>query len=416
MLRADVLVLGAGMVGVSTALHLQQRGATVILIDRRGVAEETSHGNAGLIQREGIVPYGFPRDLRLLSQYAFNMLPEANFHWSALPAIAPWLWRYFMQSTPERIAQTARAARPLVERCLIEHEALMQEAGLTAMMRRTGYLKIFRSEKSFADAVAKSGAERKLYGVNFTQLSPDQVSEMEPHLKGGIAGGVLLNDPVSVRDPGALGKAYAQLFTQRGGRVLVGDAKTLTQFPQGWEVTTSEGLARGTSVVLSLGPWASDVFQPLGYHFPLGVKRGYHMHYKPLGNATLNRPVLDAERGYVLAPMTKGIRLTTGAEFAHRDAAATPEQLRKVEPIARDIFPLGERVDPEPWLGRRPCLPDMLPVIGAAPRHEGLWFNFGHHHLGFTLGPVTGRLVAEMMTDETPFTDPSPYRAERFGG
>ena len=137
-------------------------------------------------------------------------------------------------------------------------------------------------------------------------------------------------------------------------------------------------------------------------------------HYRPEGNASLARPVLDAQNGYVITSMAAGIRLTTGAEFATRDAPPTPRQLDRVEPLARAIFPLGARVDPEPWLGRRPCLPDMLPIIGAAPRHKGLWLDFGHHHLGLTLGPVSGRLLAELMTGEAPFTDPVPYRAERF--
>jgi D-amino-acid dehydrogenase len=138
------------------------------------------------------------------------------------------------------------------------------------------------------------------------------------------------------------------------------------------------------------------------------------MHFRVLGDATLNAPVLDFENGYVLAPMCRGIRLTTGAEFAPRDAPATPVQLSKVEPIARGLFPLAERIDDKPWVGARPCLPDMLPMIGPIPGHRGLWADFAHHHLGFTLGPVSGRLLAEMMTAEATFTDPSPYRADRF--
>ena len=112
--------------------------------------------------------------------------------------------------------------------------------------------------------------------------------------------------------------------------------------------------------------------------------------------------------------MKAGIRLTTGAEFARIHAPPTPVQLDLVEPKARQLFPLGARVDPEPWLGRRPCFPDMLPVIGAVPHQPGLWANFGHHHLGFTLGPITGRLLAEMLTGEPTFTDPAPYRIDRF--
>jgi D-amino-acid dehydrogenase len=179
-------------------------------------------------------------------------------------------------------------------------------------------------------------------------------------------------------------------------------------------VQAAEDIVAAPDAVIALGPWADDVFRILGYRFPLGVKRGYHRHFAALGNATLARPVLDAERGYVLAPMAAGIRLTTGAEFAQRDAPATPVQLEQSLVAAREIFPLQEPAETGVWLGRRPCLPDMLPIVGRAPAHRGLWFDFGHHHLGLTLGPATGRLLAEMMTGEAPFTDPAPYRADRF--
>jgi D-amino-acid dehydrogenase len=138
------------------------------------------------------------------------------------------------------------------------------------------------------------------------------------------------------------------------------------------------------------------------------------MHFGASGDATLTRPVLDLEGGFVLTPMARGIRMTTGAEFAARDDPPSDAHFNRLEPLARAFFPLAERRDARLWLGRRPCLPDMLPVIGPAPRHSGLWFDFGHQHLGLTTGPITGRLLAEMMTGETPVVDPAPYRAERF--
>ena len=134
------------------------------------------------------------------------------------------------------------------------------------------------------------------------------------------------------------------------------------------------------------------------------------------GNASLARPVLDSERGFVITPMERGIRLTTGYEFAARDAKPTPVQVGRTLPYARELFPLGEAVHDDAWLGRRPCLPDSLPVIGWSPRHEGLFLDFGHSHLGFTLGPVTGRLAAEMITGESPSIDPRPFAPERFPG
>jgi D-amino-acid dehydrogenase len=413
-LDADVIVLGAGMVGVSAALHLQKRGRSVVLLDRRGAGEETSYGNTGIIQREGVVPYPFPRDIRLMAQYALNLRPEANLHWSALPKIAPWLYRYWQASTPAGLAATSRAARPLIERCVAEHEALMADAGILGMARRTGYLRFHRSAKALEQDISRGQGDLATYGVNFRPLDARELAELEPHLRGPMVGGVLMPEPVSVADPGGVVKAYARLFEERGGRFVQGDARTLAPLRRGWQVRTAEGPATAGAVVVALGPWSDDLFRPLGLALPFGVKRGYHMHFKAEGNATLNRPLIDVEKGYALTPMVKGMRLTTGAEFALRDAPPSPVQLARVEPFAREIFPLGERIDAEPWLGRRPCLPDMLPIVGRAPKHDGLWLDFGHHHLGFTLGPVTGRLLAELMTGETPFTDPTPYRADRF--
>lgn len=413
-MKFDVLVLGAGMVGVSAALHLQARGRSVALVDRRGAAEETSLGNAGIIQREGVVPYGFPRDVKKLFLYALNQLPEAHLHWTALPSIAPWLFRYFWNSSPEKIARSARAMRPLVERCVIEHEALMEQAGVTGMIRRTGYMRVFRDAKRFDEQATVEEHNRTVYGVNAEARTPDQIREMEPHLTGNLAGAFHYVDPVSVADPSALGKAYADLFRRRGGTFLTADARTLEEAPDGWQVRTVDDVVTARDVIVALGPWSTEVLEPLGFKVPLGVKRGYHMHFRARGNASLSRPVIDVENGFLLTPMTKGIRLTTGAEFARRGAPPTPVQLSKVEPVARDLFPLADRVDPKPWLGARPCLPDMVPMLGPVPGRKGLWADFGHHHLGFTLGPVSGRLLAEMITGETPHTDPWPYRADRF--
>ncbi len=182
MAATDVIVLGAGMAGVSAALHLQQRGRSVTLVDRRGPGEETSYGNAGIIQREGVVPYPFPRDPVLIARYALNLQPEAHLHWSALPWIAPWLYRYWRASTPEAIARTARGARPLVERCILEHEALMGEAGILGMIRRTGYLRIYRTAEAMDKALEKEQADKQAYGVNFQPLDRRQVAELEPHI------------------------------------------------------------------------------------------------------------------------------------------------------------------------------------------------------------------------------------------
>jgi D-amino-acid dehydrogenase len=410
----DVLVLGAGMVGVSAALHLQARGRTVVLVDRRGAAEETSYGNAGLIQREGVVPYAFPRDVMKIMAYALNRTSEANFHWSALPKLAPWLFEYWRQGSAGNVAASARALRPIVEASLDEHEALMREAGITGMLRREGYMRLYRTEAALREQIEESTRHRADYGIEFETKSPAEIAVMEPHLSAKLVGALLFTQPVSVADPGTVGKAYADLFVKRGGRFVTGDATTLEETSGGWQVRQVDGPIMAKEAVIALGPWSGEVMRALGRSVPLAVKRGYHMHFTTRGNATLNRPVVDDENGYLLTPMTRGIRLTTGAEFARLGSPPTPVQLEKVEPLAREILPLGERVDHTPWIGSRPCLPDMVPMIGRVPGKKGLWADFGHHHLGFTLGPVSGRLLAEMMTGAATFTDPFPYRVERF--
>ncbi len=414
MAKFDCLVLGAGMVGVSTALHLQRQGLSVALADRRPAAEETSYGNAGIIQCEGVMPYTFPRDIGKILTYALNRSPEAHLHWRALPGLAPWLFQYWRHGTPARALKTAEANLPLIQRCLPEHEVLMSEAGITGMLRRDGYLRAYRNRQALEADVRAEEQAHKRFGVNFAELTPAALSELEPHLNGDFAGGVHLTDPASVADPEAVGKAYAELFETRGGTFLTADARTLERTREGWQVQNVKGPITGNDCVIALGPWSAEILKMQGICVPLMAKRGYHMHYRPEGNATLTRPVLDADYGYVLAPMRKGIRLTTGAEFAAVSAPPTPVQLAKVEPTARSIFPLGERAEPEPWLGRRPAFPDMLPMIGGIPGHPGLWANFGHHHLGFTLGPVTGRLIAQIITQQPTFCDIHPYRVDRF--
>jgi D-amino-acid dehydrogenase len=411
---SDVIVLGAGMVGVSAALHLLKRGRTVTLVDRRGVAEETSYGNAGLIQTEAIVPYAFPRDPAKLARYALGQLPEASYHFGALPGLVPALYQYWRDSTPEKLAEAAKAWKPLANRCLAEHEALMREAGVESVVRRSGYLRLFRTSEPLEDALVVDRHNFEMYGINFKHVSASELHTMEPHLTGTFTGAILMPDAASVPDPGAVGRAYGELFQRLGGVLVRGEARTLERDGDAWRVLGEHGPVRAREVVIALGPWSADVLERFGVNVPLFVKRGYHMHFKAKGNATLERPVLDTAGGYVLAPMTKGIRLTTGAEFADRDAPPTPVQLELVEPMARGIFPLEHRVDPEPWLGRRPCLPDMLPMIGSVPGQSGLWADFGHQHWGFTTGPVCGHLLADMMTGGEPFTDPRPYRVDRF--
>lgn len=410
-MKVDAIVLGAGIVGVSVALQLKRRGLSVALVDRKAPGNETSFGNAGLIQREGVYPYAFPRDLATLAKYASNRATDVRYHPAALPKLLPFLYRYWHHSRADRHAAIARAYSTLIEHCVTEHRTLVEEAGAQTLFRTGGWMKVFRTPRALDAAIAEARRWQAEYGVPHEALDGNALRTAEPALSGALVGAVRYTSSDSTSDPNGLVTAYARLFERLGGHILIGDATTLEP---SWRVLTQGGAVEADSAVIALGPWSSDAARRLGYTLPLAVKRGYHMHYAAQNGAKLSQPVLDAEAGYLITPMVRGIRLTTGVELGYRDTEKTPVQLEAVEPLAREVFPLGKRVDAEPWLGSRPCTPDMLPIIGRGNRHRNLWFAFGHAHHGLTLGPITGRLIADMVTGVPPVVDPGPFRADRF--
>lgn len=413
MARTDAMVLGAGIVGTCVALHLARRGLSVALIDRAGIGEQTSYGNAGIIEGNTVFPPAFPADWGALARIALKRASEANYHLAFLPQIAPWLIAFRAASRPARLIETARLIRPLYARAVAEHEALLADAGATQFLRKTGWLKLYRSEGAFRALQAEFDTAAQ-FGLPLQVLDIGGAQALEPSLKPVFARAVFWPQAASVSNPLGVTRAYAARFRALGGITLTGDARSLHRAGNRWRVETDEGAVDAPEVVVALGPWARELLDPLGLKLPLMVKRGYHRHFRAQGNASLARPVLDAASGYVITPMEMGFRITTGVEFAPRDAAPSPVQFDRIMPRARELFPLGERADDKTWLGARPCFPDSRPVIGRAPGLAGLWLAVGHAHWGLTLGPATGRMLAEMMAGATPFCDPTPYRAERF--
>ena len=411
-LSSDVMVLGAGIVGVTLALKLQDHGHHVMLVDRGEPGAATSFGNAGLIERSSVFPYAFPRDLRTLIAYALQRKPAAHYHWQALPSLLPWLGSYWRHSSPRHYPDAIAGALPLIEHSWSEHEPLIEAAGASSLVNHHGWIKVWQSEEN-EYASLQQAEESRDYGLNVRVLSRAELHEKEPSLTQTLRGGVHYPDSRQIQDPQDLTKAYARLFEERGGRFLQGDARGLTYAKGRWQVPTQNGSARAPHVAVALGPWGAELAKRLGYRLTMGVKRGYHMHFGSEASP-LRHVIVDVDQGYALAPMKKGIRLTTGAEFTHRDARPTPVQLDTLEPIARRLHPLGDRLDAAPWMGSRPCTSDMLPVIGPAPAHKGLWFCFGHAHHGLTQAASSGRLLAEMISGRETYADPTPYRIDRF--
>ncbi|WP_291939747.1 FAD-binding oxidoreductase, partial [Limnohabitans sp.] len=309
-MASSILVLGAGMVGTCTALHLQQRGFDVVLVDRRAPGQETSLGNAGLIQREAVEPYAFPRESGFLLNAALGRGAEVHWHARGLWQMAGSLWAYYKNSHPQPHARAAEAYSRLIAHATDEHDLLIAAAGAQDLVAREGFRFVFRTAEAFDKATQRADHLCTRFGVRSQAENTDQLAQAEPALRVPLAGALHWLDSWAVNDPGALVHRYAELLVARGGRLLTGDAASLQPKGAGWSVQTTEGRVDAQQAVLALGPWADGLIRTLGYRFPLFIKRGYHQHYH--APAQLHQPVLDAERGYVLAPMQRGLRLTTG--------------------------------------------------------------------------------------------------------
>jgi D-amino-acid dehydrogenase len=409
--RADVVVLGAGMVGVATANAARRRGFSVVLVDRREPGSETSYGNSGVLSSASIFPLNMPRLWRDLPTYLTNR--NAALRWSPAWALrnARWVAGFLANASSARTKPRATALRGLIAASLGVHREWIVEAGAAQRIRETGWLRAWRS-----DAAATAKAEQAAladYGIKSEVLDRQAMSALEPGIMPVYSVGLLHNQTASVDSPGAVTKAYAQMFAGSGGEIRQADIKAIAGDGEGWRVVLSDGDVRARHVVVALGPWSKDLLQPLGYRVPLGFERGYHQHFQPNPSRPLSRPIHDSEGGFLITPMEQGIRITTGVELTDRDAPSSFAQLDAVVPLARGVVEFGEAVG-EPWRGSRPTLPDSLPMIGPAPRHAGLWLAFGHQHIGFTTGTGTGLAIAAMISGAAPPFDVAAFLPSRY--
>jgi D-amino-acid dehydrogenase len=409
--QADVIVLGAGIVGVSAAIAARQRGLSVVLVDRREPGSETSYGNAGILSSGSMLPLNKPSLWSALPAYMTNR--HAALRWDPAWAIRniDWLVRFLANARPSRTKPRATALHGLIGASLKLHREWIVKANAAPRIRETGWLKAWRS-----DAVGAAKEEQAFlaeYGIASRLLDRQAISAIEPNIVPVYKVGLWHTQTASVDSPGAVVKAYARMFAGSGGEIRRCEIKTIVPDGEGWRVVLPDGGISARHVVVALGPWSADLLRPLGYRVPLAFERGYHQEFKPNPARSLLRPIHDAEGGFLMTPMEQGIRVTSGVELTARDAPSSFAQLNQVVPAARNVVEFGEAVG-EPWRGARPTLPDSLPMIGPAPRHSGLWLSFGHQHIGFTTGPATGVAIAAMITGSEPPFNAAPFSPGRY--
>jgi len=412
--RQRVAVVGGGIVGVSNALALQKAGHSVTLIDRGRPGRETSYGNAGVLSESSVAVLNSPGLLKSLPKLLLGRSNSLRFSPLFVIRRLGWMLSFLSYCTARRWRAAGHALRALQVISLDQHKAWIAEAGVDDLLRYGGWMKVFRHSESFEAYKAELALADEV-GTGYSIFDREQIRQIEPGLKPIYEKAVLYDNTCGVSNPAALTDAYVRLFLEAGGNLHEARVTGLSRGADGWSVACDcDDDIAADAVVIAAGPWSADIAGWLGYDLPLGWERGYHMHLEPGEGPQLNRAVHDVDGGFAIAPMQQGVRVTTGVEIAHRDAPPNYSQVARSVELARDGHEMKDEIDETPWMGRRPTMVDSLPVIGPAPRHNGLFFNFGHQHIGLSMAPGSGLAITAMVNGEAPPMDMSPFRPTRF--
>ena len=408
-----VCVLGAGAIGVSTALQLKRKGWDVTLIDAKAPASETSYGNAGVISSGSIVPLNNPDMLKELPKLVSNLHPALRYNVSYCLKQFRWMRKFLLNAKELPALQGSLDMDTLISRAGDEHKTLMDLAGNQHRYRERGWLKAFRQERPEHEmsfeyrALTENGKEVSL-------LTIPELRDLEPCLNPIFTGGMWIKDNGSINNPAALIREYADYFVSIGGQIKQQKIRSVEPEEQGFRVQLDQQKLETDAVVVALGPWSNELIKPLGYDLPLAMERGYHLHFKLAEGNQLYRSVHDVDGAYVMTPMEQGLRVTCGVELNARDADSNYDQLEAIKPNVAEAVGVEGLTEAAPWRGARPSFADGKPVISKAPKHENLWIAFGHGHVGLNTGPITGKLLAQAMSGEPTDVDLEPFSATRF--
>jgi D-amino-acid dehydrogenase len=408
-----VAVIGAGIVGVCAALYLQRDGHRVTLIDRQGPGEGASKGNAAVIATDACVPMATPGILRSVPGMLLDPLGPLAIRWRYLPKLAPWLWEFVRASTPRRVEEISLALRPLLVQAVDAYLPLLESAGVADMLRRTGWLCVYESGRTFAAAQGDLALQRRR-GVQMQVLPAEEIRQFEPSLAPIYRHAVYSPENAYVADNYRLVQALAESFVRNGGTLLREDVRDFTIGAHGpTHIVTDQARHPLDAVVIACGAWSKALAVRLGHRPLLDTERGYHVMF-PNPGVMPRLPIYSGDHSFAVTPLAQGLRVAGTVELGGLAAAPNYARAQVLVERGRRMFPQLEEAGRTEWMGFRPSMPDSVPVISGSDRHRNAVFAFGHGHVGLTLGAVTGRIVADLVAGRDPGLDMRPYRIDRF--
>lgn len=409
----NILIIGAGIVGICTSIELIKKGYSVTLMDPNEPGSQTSYGNAGVITDSSLMIINNPQLLKSLFQLIFKNQTSFRYSKSFIFSRLIWVLRFLMFSHKNHMKFAAKALRELQVLSLNTHKKLIKKTNSNNIISKPGWLKLFKTSESYKKYSLELEVLNK-HKAKYTTLNTTQIEKQFPDLEVKFFKGILFKNSIRVKSPLKLSKKYFDYFIKSGGKFVRESCKDLQYIEDKWVIFSNKNKSYFDQVVVSTGPWSKNILSNLGYNIPLAWERGYHHHFSTKKKISINPAIYDVEGGFVYSSNGSDVRVTSGVELTFLDAVENEIQINESIQKLRKIIPLNKKLIDKPWLGSRPTIIDSLPMIGKAPKHKNLWFNFGHNHIGLSTSAGSAVIISEMIQNKKTSINADPFSPKRF--
>ncbi|HIF61943.1 MAG TPA: FAD-binding oxidoreductase [Candidatus Pelagibacter sp.] len=410
--KPSVGIIGAGIQGICISLFLIKKGFKVILIDKDDPGNHSaSYGNAGHFSPYASVPMNRPDILADVPSMLLNSTGPLALKWNYVHKMIPWFLKFIKNCSKKNMMHTAKYMHQILNLALPAYDELFQEIDVSETVENKGIM-YFWTDKDLKSRELEIKIRNEL-GVKQQILTPHEIHDLEPHINKIYHGGILYSNARHARNPKKILLKLFELFISKGGKFEKQNVQSIHFTSDNKPIIkTNLNSYNFDKAVIACGAFSKKLTDQVDEKIPLDTERGYHVHFKGYDHL-LSRPVIFLNRGFGITPMEQGLRVVGTVEFGGLDNPASKKRILNLVNNAKYLFPdLKEHEDE--WLGFRPTLPDYLPVLGPSKNHKNLFYSFGHHHLGWTLGAISGKIISGMIAGENTNLDLSAYDSKRF--
>jgi D-amino-acid dehydrogenase len=408
----SVFILGAGIVGICTALSLLERGVPVTLIDKAEPGQATSFGNAGVVSPWSFIPQAMPGIWKTIPKLMFGYGKPLAIKPGSFFKMLPWGRRFLKQSHEDKVRATADAMASLCGPSIDLFAKHLRGTGHEGLLVDSLYIQAFRDgSKATLDSLDNQLRAEK--GADLEVVGQDRLRQIEPALGPDFRAAVLIKGTGRVRSPGRVGAVLAEKARAMGATFIKAEINHIRQNERGWTIGCKGNVYESERIVICLGVWSAGMLDDMPFSIPLMSERGYHAEFSA-PSIELNNSVMDVDAKFIASTMENGLRVAGHAEFAPPDAPPSKSRQRRLVHLAKLAFPELQDNQVSFWMGRRPSFPDSLPMIDAPEAAPGLYLNFGHSHFGLMMSPASGELTAQLICGDRPNISRHAYSALRF--